>query len=159
MVVTIFSFLSVSSVVLASAMCIPEKGTAMLITPSRIASAPVIHFFILIPAFFCLSILLRYLIFRLFCPDMYSLCFFFVIFQSSAFFTDSIKNRSARIHAKSMTVHQVLFQFNHILAVKMYQFSTFFAFAVETGHLVALLVPSTLYFATSPCSTIFSRLR
>ena len=41
-----FSFFSVSSVVFASAVCIPAKGILMLITPSRIASEPMIHFFI-----------------------------------------------------------------------------------------------------------------
>ena len=45
----------------------------------------------------------------------------------------------------------MLFQFNHILAVKMYQFSTFFAFAVETGHLVAMLLCSKIFKTGTAC--------
>ena len=66
-------------------------------------------------------------------------------FGFPAVLADSVKNCPARVHLESVALHQMLFQFNHILTVKMDQFSTFLTFAVETGCLVTVFLCSEIF--------------
>lgn len=50
-----------------------------------------------------------------------------------------------------MILHQMLSQFNHILAVEMDQFSTFLAFTVKTDGLMTVFLCPKVFKAGTAC--------